>query len=237
MIYVLVFLVSAFGAFIQAVTGFGAAIFMMLFFSLFMPITDATAINGILCLGSNVTNAVTYRKHIQWKLIPLPTIAFFVCSFASIRLAKVMDTGLLKKVFGVVLILLSVYFLFIAKKIHIRSTPLSSAACGAVSGVTGGLFGASGPPMVLYLLAATDTKEAYLGTMQMFCLVTGLWSLGVRLANHYYTAAMLPSIALGIVGVLIGQFIGAKVVHKISADTLRVIVYCFLAVSGVINII
>ena len=237
MIYAGVFLVSAVGAFIQAVTGFGAAIFMMLFFSLWMPITTATAVNGALCLVSNITNSWTHRKHIRWRLIPLPAVTFLIVSYFAIRLAKSMDTALLKRVFGAVLILLSVYFLFIAKKLRVKATPASSALCGGISGVTGGMFGASGPPMVVYFLAALDSKEAYLGTMQMFSLVTGLWSLGVRLTTGFYTVKMLPMIALGAVGAVIGQVIGVRVVHKISPDTLRTAVYIMLAVSGIINML
>lgn len=236
MLYVLVFTVSTLGAFIQAVTGFGAAIFMMLFFPHFMPVTSAAALNGVACLASNVTNTVEYRKHVNYKLLPLPVAAFFLWSFLSIRLSKMLDTGLLKMIFGAVLLLLAVYFLFAAKKLKIRPTPASSLTCGSVSGVTGGMFGASGPPMVVYFLAATGTKEEYLGTLQSFCLLTGLWSFAVRLANGFYTVSMLPLLLLGVAGVLLGQWIGTRVVHKISVDGLRIAVYVMLAVSGVINL-
>lgn len=237
MIYAFVFLISTFSSFVQAVTGFGAAVIMLLFFSFFMPVMTVTALSGAMCIASNVSNSVTYRRQIRWKLLPIPVLIYFVVSYFGIRLAQAMDTVLLKRIFGAVLVILAVYFLFFAKKIRIRATTLSSVICGVISGVTGGMFGASGPPMVVYILAATDTKESYIGTTQMFCLLTGLWALGVRIFTGYYTFEMIPMIVVGVLGILVGQFIGVKVVRKISVETLHTSVYVMLAISGVMNLL
>lgn len=236
MIYAVVLIVAVLAAAEQAVTGFGAAIFMMLFFSYFMPVTTAAALTGVMCLASNVSNIILHWKHIQWKHLILPVASYFVISFLAIRLSMRIDTGWMKKIFGAVLILLSVYFLFVSKKIRVRPTAAASIICGSIAGVTGGLFGASAPPVVVYLAAATDTKERYLGTVQGFCLLTGLWSFGVRLFSGFYIVELIPLILIGVAGVLAGQFIGTKVVHKISADVLRIAIYVMLAVSGVINL-
>ena len=74
-------------------------------------------------------------------------------------MAPYLPTDLLKKVFGVFLMLLSVYFLVFSSKLKIKATLMSATVCGTLAGILGGLFGIGGPPMVIFFLAALDDKE------------------------------------------------------------------------------
>ncbi len=167
-----VFLAPIGAGFIQAVTGFGSGIFMMVFFPALFPILNASALSSSISLFATCSQAWRYRKLSDWKLTLIPSIIYIAVSSGSILLAPYLPTAVLKRFFGIVMILLSIYFLTISGKLKVKANLVSVTVCAVISGVMGGLFGIGGPPMVIYFLAALDDKEKYLGTIQTFFFIT-----------------------------------------------------------------
>ena len=58
-----------------------------------------------------------------------------------------------------------------------------------------------------------------------------------RAGNGFVTACVLKSWCVGIVGVLIGLYIGSKIFEHINAALLRRIIYCFMAFSGLVALL
>ncbi|MBQ2863736.1 MAG: hypothetical protein IJE84_06120 [Clostridia bacterium] len=85
-------------------------------------------------------------------LVTIPVAVYF-SSVVSGRIFSVL--------LGVVLIALSTYFLFFFDRIKLRPTLSGALATGAVSGVLGGLFSTSGPPVVLYLSYSRGESNSY----------------------------------------------------------------------------
>ena len=232
-----VFLTPIIAGLIQTVTGFGSGIFMMVFFPMLFPILGASAISSAISLAGTCTLSWHYRKYCKWKLTLIPALIYILVSSGSILLAPYLPTELLKKVFGVFLMLLSVYFLVFSSKLKVKATLLSATVCGTLAGILGGLFGIGGPPMVIYFLAALDSKEEYLGTIQFHFFVTGVYMLFFRIYKGIFTMDMIPYVILGMAGMMIGKKIGTKIVDRINADTMKKLVYAFLGVSGFLNLL
>ena len=232
-----VFLTPIIAGLIQTVTGFGSGIFMMVFFPMLFPILGASAISSAISLAGTCTLSWHYRKKCQWKLTLIPALVYILVSSGAILLAPYLPTDLLKKVFGVFLMLLSVYFLVFSSKLKIKATLLSATVCGTLAGILGGLFGIGGPPMVIYFLAALDSKEEYLGPIQFHFFVTGVYMLFFRIYKGIFTMDMIPYVILGMAGMMIGKKIGTKIVDRINADTMKKLVYAFLGVSGFLNLL
>lgn len=222
---------------IQSVTGFGAGIFMMVFFPAFFPILNASALSSSISLAGTCSLSWHYRKQSEWKLTLLPSVVYIIVSSVSILLAPYLPTAALKKFFGVFLIILSIYFLTISGKLQIKANIVSATICATLSGVVGGLFGIGGPPMVIYFLAALEDKEKYLGTIQLFFLITNMYTLFFRIINGIYTLDLVPYTVLGIVGIMIGKKVGVKIVNHIDAATMKKLVYAFLGFAGLTNVI
>ena len=233
----IVFLAPIVAGLIQTVTGFGSGIFMMVFFPTIFPILGASAISSAISLAGTCTLSWHYRKHCQWKLTLIPALIYILVSSGAILLAPYLPTDLLKKVFGVFLMLLSVYFLVFSSKLKIKATLLSATICGTLAGILGGRFGIGGPPMVIYFLAALDSKEEYLGTIQFHFFVTGVYMLFFRIYKGIFTMDMIPYVILGMAGIMIGKKFGTKIVDRINADTMKKLVYAFLGVSGFLNLL
>lgn len=226
------------GGFIQGVTGFGSGIVIMMVLPyLFEHIYEASATSATICMFLNMAMCYTYRKHVNFKKIILPVIIFVMASTLSISYASMINTRLLKGIFGAFMVILSIYYIFIAKNAKVEANYKTMIVCCVLSGLCDGLFGIGGPLMVLYYLASTNTKEEYLGTLQALFVCTNLINFGLRIYNGYIQVSMFPYIGLGIICVLIGLMIGNKLVSKLNIETLKKCTYILIGLSGVLNLI
>ena len=232
-----VLLGAGLGGFVQAVTGFGAAVVMMTVLPYFFDMTLAPSISTSICFGLTTTLAWKFRKHVKRELVLLPTICYGLASITAIRLIGAMDLHILTIAFGVLLFLLGGYFLFGAKHTKIRVSVPFTIFCGLLGGACGGLFSIGGPIMALYFLAAAEGRNEYIGNMQTHFAMNNFVSLSARIANGYYMWRLLPLTVLGVFGVVCGQRVGLKLGEKLNAGQLRTVVYAYVMLSGAITVI
>lgn len=114
--YILLIFISMGAGFVQRVSGFGLGIFVMLFLPHFMHThTAATSISSLLSSVVSSFNAVRYRKKVQYKTaLPMIGAALVSIPIAVCFSAKV-PGRLFQMLLGAVLILLSIYFIFLIK--------------------------------------------------------------------------------------------------------------------------
>lgn len=234
----LIFLLSLMGAFVMRVTGFGFGVFIMAWLPYLLPsYGEATALSGLLAMSASTVVVWQHRQYISWRKL-LPMLAtFVVVSFFAVRFVAYTDDGILRRILGAVLIIASVWFLFVNKHVHLRPTTTAGLLTGTVAGAMGGLFAMQGPPAVLYLMACTEDKREYIALIQTFLLVGNVVMLGFRAQNGFVTEAVGWAYLYGIAAVALGTWIGAKVFNRLSSDTVRTVVYIYLAISGLISLL
>lgn len=234
----LIFLFSLGAAFVQRVSGFGFGIFIMTMLPYLMPsYAEATTLSGALALVTSIIIVSRMWKFIQWgKLIPI-LLTFLVVSYISIQFVSLAGDGLLKRILGGVLIAASLWFLFISKHITLKPTMTVQISMGTISGVMGGFFGMQGPPAVLYFLACTDKKDNYMALAQTYFLIGNSMMTIFRAANGHFTSAVAEGWCYGIVAVLLGTWIGAKIFRLIPIGMLRKIIYIYMGISGIIALL
>ena len=235
---ILLTLVGFGGGFIQRVSGFGLGIFAMLFLPYICPDTAFAA--AVSCLWSCVTslyNAVKYRKDANLKLL----VPLICTSIVTIPVAVMFSTRVPQRIMtvilGAVLIVLSVYFLKVSAKIRIKATPLSGGIAGAVGGALNGLFSTGGPPVVLYMAAATSDKSVYFASIQMYFAATNIYSTAMRAAAGMITPTLLLYAAVGAVGCMAGDRLGLLVWGRLDTEKVKRIIYVAMILSGVLMII
>ncbi len=223
------------GSIVQTVGGFGFGIFVMILLPSFMPTySSALALSSFLSSTIAASIAIKQLRRVQFKVVIIPILSYFLISTFAVELSIIGSDGILKGLLGVVLIILSIYFLKFASNISITATPTTGAISGGLSGFLSGMFGMGGPPMVLYLLASTQNTAAYLATSQFFFATTNGYNTLIRALNGSYTPFVLIMWVISLISLYIGNKIGNKLVSKVSDKTLRNIVYIFMGVSGVI---
>ena len=118
----LIFLLTICAAFIQRVSGFGFGIFVMMFFPYFLPsYGQATMLSGLLAGSTAVIIVAKYWKQIQWRLM-IPLLAVnIVASYIAIEYMASLSNNAVKRYFGIMFVLIALFFLFCDKKVHYRS--------------------------------------------------------------------------------------------------------------------
>jgi len=231
----IVFFSSLLGGFVQTVSGFGCGIVIMLFLPYFMPIIQASGLSVLICIILNVLLVLKYRKAINTKLVFAPAVISFLISTICIYYSTRVDLSSMKMVFSLFLIALAVYFIFFSEKIKLKPNIQTVLICATLAGAANGLFGIGGPPMALYFLTVTTTKEEYIGTTQTYFLLTSAYTTAVRIMGGILNKELLLIAIPGILAVLLGEWIGVQVVDKISPKKMKRIIYLALAAAGIIT--
>ncbi len=238
MIWFILLIASFIGGTIQGVTGFGSMVVVMMVLPFYFDLPRSAGIaaaGGILmCL----LMLLRYRKKLNLKLALLPLLLYIPVSSTVIHLSVYLDPFIAKKIFGVFLIFLCVYYLFLNKKAAEKKPGLllsllfiaGSAACD-------GLFGIGGPLMVIFFLGATSSVAEYLGCLQLFFLTTLVYNTVFRFARGVLLPEHLPYILAGMIGMASGLLIANRIVDRLNADTLRKLTYLLIGICGIINLV
>ncbi len=231
----LLILVGMGGGFVQRVSGFGLGIFTMMFLPHFMPThTAAATISTLFSCCTSLYNTLCNRKSISFKTA-LPMLC---AALISIPVAVYFSTRISGRFFemllGGALILLSLYFFFFSKRIKIRPTAPNGILAGALGGVLGGLFSTGGPPAVVYLSHATPDNKTYFATIQFYFCITNIYAALSRAVNGAVNKQILFLAAVGVVGCMLGNFIGKLVFDKLNSKKLKIIIYTGMIISGIL---
>ena len=247
--YAMMGLAALAGGVIQPLTGFGAAVIMMVAASAFYDMTIAPTIVALICMAQSGTMTWMYRKHIDVKQIALPIGLYTVCSLVIINLLGNFDLHVLTALFGAFLIALAAYFLLFAttetgndklfaKRVKLDQPGLAAGlVCSAFSGCCAGAFTIGGPMMALYFVAIARSKETYVGNMQFLFFTTNHINFTMRTVRGYFSAALLPMAGLGMACILLGLWIGTRLSRKMSGDVARQVVYIGVGVSGLVTLV
>lgn len=222
---------------VQTVTGFGAAVVLMLALPRIFGVVTASAVSTSICVALSGMLAWKFRKKTNFKMIALPIVVFGVCGIVIINLIKSLDLHIVGILFGAFLLALSVYNLVFAKKASLRPTKPVILLSSAVSGTFSGLFSIGGPLMALCFLPCSEDHEEYIGNMQTLFVVTNIVNIITRTANGLYTFDLLPFTLVGAVFILIGKEIGSRLVKRLNTERIRKAIYVLVGISGAMTLL
>ena len=253
-----IFLLSIGASFIQRTTGFGFGIFIMTMLPFLMPTYgEATTLSGLLAITTSAAIVWRLRNYVTWqRLWPILLTFIIVSTIAIFALTRIED-HILRRILGVALILISIYFMLFLRPVgskrpeversqriklsartcslaRARTTKKVQVGAGTLSGLMGGFFGMQGPPAVLYFIQSEPTKEHYMAMSQTYFLIGNVMMTGVRAYNGFFTTTVAFDYLYGLGGVIIGTMLGAYVFKLIPNRIFRYIVYAYICISGFI---
>lgn len=233
--FISIFLLSILASFIQRTTGFGFGIFIMTVLPWLLPsYGEATTLSGLLAMTTSLIVTIRMRRYLVWRqLLPI-LLTFIAVSTVAIFCLKRMDDVVLRRILGVVLVAVSVWFVFFSNRIRLNTNIPTQIGAGTLSGLMGGFFGMQGPPAVLYFISSTSDKEHYMALAQSYFFFGNLAMLVVRAVNGFLTPAVGYGYLYGIGGVAIGMTIGGYVFRHLSGKAFRYVVYSYIGISGVV---
>lgn len=230
----LVFLLTIVASFIQRVTGFGFGIFVMMFFPYILPtFGESITLSGLLAGTTSLLIAIRNWRHIRWRLMGIILLFNVIASYIAIAYMASLSNTAMKRMFGVALILIALYFLFFDGRwrMLLHSRP-AQAGVGIASGIMGGMFAMPGPPVVLYSIGVINDKREYVATLQALFFTFNVFYTLFRLRVGFFADSTLTLWACGLLGCVIGAWAGALLFRLISLPLLKKIVYLLMIVSG-----
>lgn len=235
---IIIFCFAVLASFTQRVTGFGSGILIMTVLPhLFPSLGEATALSGMLSAFTSCIPAISMRKHLPLrKFLPI-MLTFLLVSFFAVSILSGVEASAFKHILGGVLIALSVYFFIFNSKIHVKPSVPLQVGLGTMSGVMGGLFAMQGPPAVVYFMASSDSRDEYMAMTQWYFFAGNVMLTLFRFNAGFITPAVGTSFLVALPAVFLGIALGAKVYNHIKVDTLRRVIYAFLAVAGLVAMI
>ncbi len=232
--YIILFIVTFIGGLVQGISGFAFGMVVLLVLPYFFSYADSLVLLLFMSTYTTGINAFLYRKKVNWGVLPQGLIAFTVGNLGAIKILKqTADSPIWLKLLGVMFIFMAFYQIYWQGKIKVRPSLLSAASFCGLSGIVTGLFGVGGPIMVLYFLAIAKDKEEYIGTVQMFGLITIMIDLSIRTVNGMVS---LPLIQFGLWCVwssLLGLYVGKKLFDKMDGSTLQKVVCGIMVLNGI----
>lgn len=226
------------GGAVQSIGGFGSMLVAMPMITLVLPLHLTAPL--LATLGLPITLYIFYhnRSGIDWA----ETFRIVAGSLAGIPLGiwalATLDSALIMRVLGVLLIAYSLYALvleprLLAQRHAARASSLwRSLFVGLTSGMLGGAFNTNGPPLIVYGDWLRWPKARFKALLQGVFLVNGsLILIGHAVAGHLGTH-MLPYAAVALPGILLGLWTGHRIDRHIPPHQFRATVLALLFLMG-----
>ena len=209
--------------FIKSSSGFGTALIMVPVNSVVIGVRNAIVLSSILdLLGGMILYFQDTGRCNRKYLMPMAS-GMVVCSIIGGIILNVVPVKGFDIVLGVAIIILGIWFVTgrgrkdestLSVTMPDQSTFLD-VAVASFSGLCGGLFGISGPPIVFHL-GRKLAKTAFRSTLIVLFMYTGLARVltysAVGLMDFYIISLML----LAIPGLLLGLYLGNHLFIRIS---------------------
>jgi uncharacterized protein len=221
--------------------GFGGGVVLAPLLALVAPLSVVVPVSSALNMISGLSQGIRERRKVVWRELLRIAPFSFVGIMLGIWLLSRIDAAPLSKAFGVFIVLYALYMLKSKGVMPIIARrwlyPLG-AFLSLLAGTVGSLFGgAAGPLYVMYLSALRLERDRFRATITMIMLTMGTTRIIGFLATGMYTQKVLTLLALGIPLVLLGGWIGARVVARLDQERFGRAVGFVLLASGFILIV
>jgi Predicted permeases len=229
-------MVAFLAATLAAISGFGGAAVLLPALVALFGIREAIPILTVAQLIGNGARVWFNRRDLDWAVVgwfaigavPLGLIGGYI--FATAPLSA------LTRLLGVFL-LFTVLWRHLRKQKPSRPPLKSFAAIGAGATFLSALLGSVGPIMAPFFLAYGLFKGAYIGTEAMSTVVMHITKLvAYRQTSVLTSATIAVGLALGPIMVL-GSFVGKKVVDRLSERVFVFIIDAVLVIAGLMFLV
>ncbi len=223
--------------FVKGLCGFANTLVFTTLLSFSNNNINISPVELILGYPTNAILAWKERKSIKWSIcIPL-SILVILGSIPGILFLKNADTGMIKIIFGFVIILIGMEMLLreIQIKKHGQSKPVL-AVIGILSGILCGLYGI-GALLGAYVNRVTDDSSSFKANICVVFLVENTMRIVLYAIWGIITFDIVKQAVILVPAMLVGLFLGMKSSKVLDEKIVKRIVLVMLIVSGIALVI
>jgi uncharacterized membrane protein YfcA len=220
------------GSIVFGATGFGAALVALPIAVQIVPLKFALPLFALADIANSFSVGLEKPKNAvrgeYFRLMPMILAGTLAGVTVLVNLPRAAGMALL----GGFVIAYAVYALFWHASRRVISQGWSWLA-GFVGGATSALFGAGGPPYVIYLAQRGLSKEAFRATLGLVTMT----SISIRVIAFFLTGLLLDAqvwlaAAVVVPAAFAGVVVGRKVFFKMQKEQLARVIAVLLLASG-----
>ncbi len=201
-----------------------------------MPISFIAAVISLTGLTNVILAVYKSHHHINWQLIRIMMIGFMPALFAGLSLLYFLDkasTQLLQLILGIVILLGGILLVLKPHPTKQLSPTYLTLLAGASSGVMGGLFSTSAPPLIYYLYKQPLSIKVIKNTLLMTFMIASISRIGFISVQGYITTDILLFALYSLPVVFLFTWLGKKYPPPLSDINMRRTAFGLLIVLGV----
>jgi hypothetical protein len=216
--------------------GFGGGAIAVPLLALVFPVPVTVPVVTVLNMLSSISQGVVDWRSIVWREILRILPGSLLGVFIGLYLLTLFDPQPLARALGAFVVLYAIYVMVFAARIPEipRRWMLAVAAVTSLAaGIIGSLFGgAAGPLYVIYLNAARLGKDAFRVTITTIMLFQGLTRVAGYATLGLYDGQTLKLLVTALPMMIIGSWLGVRMVRRFDAVVFNRAVGVVLLVSG-----
>lgn len=232
--------IAAFAVFFAGLSrgfsGFGAALIAMPVLSILYGPVPAVVIMTLLEVPATALLLPAFMRHANWRAVMPLGIASLATIPIGAYVLVVLDAEVMQKAIG---ILVLIFAALLATGWRYRKPPTLPVmlGVGGLAGVIGGAANMSGPIVVVFLLAGSNTAhQVRAGIMAYFSFSTLLRVAVYMLHGLYAIETMLLGSVL-VLPYLVGIWMGSRLFRGVSDRLFRILVLILIAGMGIVALL
>lgn len=224
--------VTFLAAFVQGVTGFGSALLAMPLLALFIDVKTASPLVALLSLAINLVLLLPARHRLPWRRIT-PLLAGSLAGIpGGVLFLAGADERWVRSGLGAALIISSLCLLRFGA-VPFGAGKGAAFSAGVFSGLLGGAFNTSGPPVLLYTASQAWDKGETHAVLQLYFFASGLAIVSLHALSGLTTPAVLLVAAAALPFLVAGSFIGYALHRRVGEERFRTLVQVTLLAAGI----
>lgn len=230
-------LIVAVATYFQTITGFGLGMIVMGATS-GMQLASVATVAAVVSLVSLANSAVALpgRMHgIDWRAAGAATLGILPAIVGGVVLLDYLSSsaaGVLQLLLGIVIVQGSVGFALRPVQLEQRSSDFSFAASGFFSGLSGGLFGVAGPPLIFQFYRQPMNPLAVRNMLLLLFSVTSATRSVYLGVQGRLDAETWAATALALPVVAGATLLGRRFPPPLAPRTMRRLVFTLLIAIG-----
>jgi uncharacterized membrane protein YfcA len=232
-----IILASLIAGVLDTVAGFGGALLLVPILVLVVGSRDAVLLSALIPLGWNIVRIAMLREWINWRVVLLFSIGIIPGVLFGGELLTTIDTEILRRAIGAVLILFGAYYvvrLYFDLPSVTGLKPWAYPIIGLITGVIGALLGAGHGPLQSWGLAAGGlSPREIIANNGAIGGITALARVGSYAAQGILHKGLWLPAALGFLAGAGGAVYGVRLSLRSRDTTLELVIGAALLLAGV----
>ena len=217
--------------FTQSVSGFGLSLVAMSLLVNVIGVREATPLVSLVAITAELIILIYYHHAFNLRAVARLSITAVLGIPIGLYYLGQVDEHVVTAVLGIILCTYALYALS-GLKLPRLENPLWAYGLGFCSGLLGGAYNTSGPPIVIYGSCRQWPPAEFKSNLQgFFLLISTLAAIGHAL-NGNFTSTIWHNYLYALPGIALGILIGVRLDKRLNPQSFRQIVLVMLIVLG-----